>query len=79
MTSIQHVISYIPSHANFVTFRLSDAPAGVRQLLNDGVVVRPLAAYKMHDYIRVTVGTEEENAAFLQSMLKVISPENTSG
>ena len=43
--------------------------AGVNQkLLKQGVIVRPLAGYAMHDWLRVTIGTEAENARFLTAL-----------
>jgi histidinol-phosphate aminotransferase len=68
----RHGISYIPTHANFVTFRLNDAKVVAQRLLQTGVVVRPLGAYRLDDFIRVTVGTEEENAVFLRSLLDAV-------
>ena len=59
---------YLPSHANFVTFHVPDA-AGVNQkLLKQGIIIRPLAGYAMHDWLRVTIGTEAENARFLEAL-----------
>lgn len=61
-------LKHLPSHANFVTFHIADA-AGVNQkLLKQGVIVRPLAGYAMHDWLRVTIGTEAENARFLEAL-----------
>lgn len=61
-------LKHLPSHANFVTFHVTDA-AGVNQrLLKQGVIIRPLAGYAMHDWLRVTIGTEAENARFLEAL-----------
>ncbi len=62
-------IDYIPTHANFMAIRLPDASATVQHLLEAGVVVRPLGAYRLDDFIRVTIGTEEENRIFLDALL----------
>jgi histidinol-phosphate aminotransferase len=65
-------LKYLPSHANFVTFNVADA-AGVNQrLLKQGVIVRPLAGYAMHDWLRVTIGTQAENARFLEALAVAI-------
>lgn len=59
---------YIPSYGNFVAFRAGDA-AGINQkLLRQGVIVRPLAGYGMPEWLRVTIGGEEENRCFLQAL-----------
>lgn len=70
----RHHIPYIPTYANFIAIRLSDAKAVTQRLLEEGVVVRPLGAYELGDFIRVTVGTEDENATFLQALLDAIEP-----
>jgi len=59
---------HLPAHGNFVTFRVLDAPAVNRKLLARGIIVRPLAGYRMPEWLRVTVGTESENARFLTAL-----------
>jgi histidinol-phosphate aminotransferase len=64
----RHGLSHIPAHGNFVTFKVADA-AGVNQrLLKQGVIVRPIGGYGMPDWLRVTIGTESENARFLDAL-----------
>ena len=65
-------LSHIPAHGNFVTFKVADA-AGVNQrLLKQGVIVRPIGGYGMPDWLRVTIGTEPENARFLEALEKAL-------
>jgi histidinol-phosphate aminotransferase len=65
-------IVYIPSHGNFVSFRVNDAAGVYRKLLKAGVIVRPIASYGMPQHLRVTVGLESENARFLDSLKRAI-------
>jgi histidinol-phosphate aminotransferase len=37
------------------------------------MIVRPLANYDMPNHLRVTVGLEEENQRFLETLEKVLS------
>lgn len=60
--------THIPSHGNFVTFRVIDASLVNQSLLKQGVIVRPIAAYGMPDWLRVTIGTETENQRFLAAL-----------
>lgn len=61
---------HIPSHGNFITFNAGDG-AGVNQkLLQQGVIVRPIAGYGLPAWLRVTIGTEAENARFLTALEK---------
>lgn len=61
-------LEYIPSFGNFVTFKAGDAAAVNRNLLQKGVIVRPIGGYGMPEWLRVTVGTEAENARFLEAL-----------
>jgi len=61
-------IEYIPSYANFITFRLPRAGEVYQKLLRQGVIVRPIAGYGMPEHLRVTIGTPKENARFLKAL-----------
>jgi histidinol-phosphate aminotransferase len=61
-------LEFIPSCANFLTFRVSRAKTVYEKLLRQGVIVRPLAGYDMPDHLRVTVGTPKENEKFLKAL-----------
>lgn len=66
-------LSYIPSHGNFVSFRVHDAAGVNLALLKQGVIVRPVGIYAMPNYLRVTIGLEQENARFLESLERALS------
>ncbi|MGH8661508.1 MAG: histidinol-phosphate transaminase [Burkholderiales bacterium] len=66
-------IEYIPSHGNFVSFRVRDAAGVYRKLLRAGVIVRPIASYGMPQHLRVTVGLESENARFLDALEQALA------
>ncbi len=61
---------HIPSCGNFVTFRAGDAGSVNQKLLQQGVIVRPIAGYGLPEWLRVTIGTEAENARFLEALAK---------
>ena len=50
-----------------------DAKDLFTSLMKQGVIVRPIALYDMPEYIRVTVGTKDENEYFLEKLKDVIS------
>lgn len=55
-----------PSDANFLLVRLADAEAAFQRLLVAGVVVRDQrGAPQLHDALRITLGTPEQNARVL--------------
>ena len=62
---------YIPSCANFVSFRVGPAAEVFDRLLRQGVIVRPIAGYGMPEYLRVSIGTRTENQRFLDALASV--------
>jgi histidinol-phosphate aminotransferase len=59
----------LPSLGNFVTFDTrAEGREVFRRLLARGVIVRPLDPYDMRSWLRVSIGTPEENAAFLAAL-----------
>lgn len=62
----------LPAHGNFVTFRVHNAAGVHQQLLERGVIIRPLAPYAMPDWLRVTIGTDEENGTFLMKLSSLV-------
>ena len=66
-------LNHIPSVGNFITVGLDgDAMPVYDALLREGVIVRPIGVYEMPNHLRVTVGLEEENRRFLDSLQKVL-------
>lgn len=58
-----------PSETNFFLIDvLGDADKLYQAMLYKGVIVRSMSAYGFKNFIRVTVGTEEENNRFLSSL-----------
>jgi histidinol-phosphate aminotransferase len=43
-----------------------------RRLLQKGVIVRPIAAYEMPDWLRVSIGLPAENSRFLQDLEAIL-------
>jgi histidinol-phosphate aminotransferase len=66
-------LDYIPSHTNFVLVNFQEDGHDLYQkLLKQGVIVRPLAPYKMAKSLRITLGTHEENLRFLEALDQVL-------
>ena len=69
-------LTYIPSKANFISFKITDAMTVNQKLLQKGVIVRPIANYEMPDYLRVSIGLYKDNARFLEVLEQVINSYN---
>jgi histidinol-phosphate aminotransferase len=69
-------LTYLPSFGNFVTVKVGeDEGAGARvnlALLKKGIIVRPLGNYGLPQWLRITTGLPEENAAFLDALKTVL-------
>lgn len=62
-----------PVWTNFISFDVKqDAREVARRLRAEGVLIRPLTAWGAPTSIRVTIGTAEQNAKFLQAFGKVM-------
>ena len=65
-------LRYIPSYGNFVLVRVGDDDqAGARvnaELLSMGVIVRPVANYGLGSWLRISVGTQAENARCIDAL-----------
>ncbi|HND59474.1 MAG TPA: histidinol-phosphate transaminase, partial [Thauera aminoaromatica] len=66
-------LEWIPSAGNFVTFKVGDAIGVNQALLRQGVIVRPIAAYGMPHWLRVSIGLPEENARFIEALRQALA------
>ena len=63
-----------PSRANFLMFAPpEDALEVFDGLLKRGVIIRPLKSYGLKEYLRVSIGTEEENKAFIDELREILN------
>ena len=66
-------LNYVPSRANFILVDIQADPAQTfNALLKEGVIVRPVG---IANHLRVSIGTEAENAKFLVALAKVLGLE----
>ncbi len=67
-------LKVFPSDANFVLFRVEqDSTALFQQLMENDILVRDLGNHpRLQNCLRVTIGTPDENMAFLEKMAHII-------
>jgi len=65
-------LSYIQSYANFISFAIKNAATVNQQLLQHGIIVRPIANYEMPEYLRVSIGLFSENQRFLEALATIV-------
>ena len=66
-------LSYLPSVANFLCVNMKQTGRTVFEaLLRKGVIVRPVDNYGMPDFLRISVGSERENARLIKALDEVL-------
>jgi histidinol-phosphate aminotransferase len=68
-------LKYIPSVANFVLVKVGNGKEVFQKLLRRGMIVRAMDEYKLPEWIRVSVGTPEQNRRFFEDLDAVLAGE----
>ncbi|MFQ3620784.1 MAG: histidinol-phosphate transaminase [Spirochaetales bacterium] len=64
---------YYPTDANFICVQVKrDSMEVFQKVMDLGVTIRPLRSFQLNDWIRVTIGTEEQNRTFIACLEKVL-------
>jgi len=60
-------IKYYPSQANFICLYVGrDSKELFQEMMEQGVTIRPLTSFGLDQWIRVTVGSEQDNKLFIR-------------
>jgi histidinol-phosphate aminotransferase len=65
-------LEFVPSHANFILVKVGDGKRVFGELQQRGVIVRPMAGYGLPGWIRISIGTAQENTRCLESLKAVL-------
>ncbi|MDD5155977.1 MAG: histidinol-phosphate transaminase [Candidatus Omnitrophica bacterium] len=66
-------IAYVPTVANFILIDTGRDGLGVfKEMLKYGVIVRDMKQYGLKNFIRVTIGTKQENERFIKVLKKIL-------
>ena len=74
-------LGFVKSHANFIMVEIEvemeDTTATViyEALLAQGVIVRPLAVYGLHNWLRITVGLAEDNLRLIDTLQSILTED----
>ncbi len=62
-------LNHLPAMGNFISVNVKqDGLALYEKLLQQGVIVRPVANYEMPEYLRITIGTQQQNERFIETL-----------
>jgi histidinol-phosphate aminotransferase len=66
-------LPFVPTSANFVLVKTGNAQKTFESLLRQGIIIRSMVPYGLPDWIRVTIGTPEQNVRFLESLKSLLN------
>lgn len=65
-------LRYVPSVANFILVEVGDGDMLFAEMLKRGVIVRAMRGYKLPGWVRISIGTPEENDRCLEVLDEVL-------
>ena len=68
-------LKFVPSFANFVLVRVGDGDAVFQQLMRQGIIIRSMTAYQLPEWVRITVGTMQENRRLIEALSELAAAD----
>jgi histidinol-phosphate aminotransferase len=65
-------LKFVPSAGNFVFVNVGDGPTVFKNLLARKIIVRPLRGYNLPEWVRITVGTMDQNKKCIAALKEVL-------
>ena len=66
-------LEYVPSHANFILVKVGNGRSVFGDLMKKGIIIRDMTSYGLPEWIRVSIGTKEQNERFLEELRRVLA------
>lgn len=66
-------LPFVPGVANFVLVKVGDGKALFQKLLRQGVIVRALSGYHLPEWVRISVGTMDQNRKCIAALREVLA------
>ena len=66
-------LEFVPSHANFLLVKTGEGDRVFREMLRQGVIVRAMSGYKLPEWIRISIGTRQQNERCLEVLDSVLA------
>jgi len=71
-------LEYVPSVANFVLVRVGDGKGTFEAMLRRGIILRAMGSYGLPEWIRVSVGTMDQNRRCISELRAVLGKAEKS-
>jgi len=65
-------LEFVPSVANFVLVKVGDGDAVFDAMLKKGVIIRAMRGYKLPEWVRISIGTREQNERCIATLKEVL-------
>jgi len=65
-------LEFVPSYANFILVRVGEGQKVFDAMQKLGVITRPMVGYQLPEWIRISIGTQKENARSLAALKSAI-------
>jgi histidinol-phosphate aminotransferase len=65
-------LRFVPGAANFVLVNVGDGAAVFKALLNERIIVRALKGYQLPEWVRISIGTMEQNEKCVAALKKAL-------
>jgi len=66
-------LEFVPSHANFLLIKTGEGDRVFRDMLKQGVIVRAMSSYKLPEWIRISIGTRQQNERCMEVLDSVLT------
>ncbi len=70
-------LKYVPSYSNFILVKVGNGKRLFEELQKRGVIIRAMDSYGLLEWVRVTVGTMEQNTRFIRELNHFVEPPRT--
>ncbi len=64
-------IKYVRSYANFILAKVGNGQQAFLDLQKQGIIIRPMAGYQLPEWIRISIGTTEQNDRCLNALTEL--------
>jgi histidinol-phosphate aminotransferase len=66
-------LEFVPSFANFILARVGDGRRVFEAMQAQGVITRPMHGYQLPEWIRISIGTPQQNRRCVSTLLRVLT------
>ena len=69
-------VQFVPGSGNFLMVNVGDGPRVFRGMLSRKVIVRPLVGYGLKEWVRISIGTKEQNEQCISALNQTLTSDS---